>query len=157
VLSGHGEGTKVSELRLKPVILGGLIAGTIDIFAAAFISHHTPWVILYYIAGGLLGRAALDGGWSVAVLGLALQWAMSLIIAAPFVFVADRMRILKRHWIIAGVAYGTVVFYVMNHVVVPLSAWHSKPTSNEVRIAEDLLAMWLFGVIIAACARATRA
>lgn len=144
-------------LRLKPVILGGLIAGTIDIFAAALISHHTPVVILYFIAGGLLGRAALDGGWSIAVLGLALQWGMSIVIAAPFVFAADRVSILKRHWIIAGVAYGVVVFYVMNYIVVPLSAWHSKPTSNEVRLAENLIAMWLFGVIIAACARATRA
>ncbi|TMH36972.1 MAG: hypothetical protein E6H66_03940 [Betaproteobacteria bacterium] len=66
---------------LVAILLGGFIAGTIDIGAAALINWVSPILILHFIAGGLLGKAALGGGTPVALLGLLLQWAMSLIIA----------------------------------------------------------------------------
>ena len=44
------------------ILVGGLVAGTIDIGAAALISAMSPVRILKVVAGGLLGRAALDGG-----------------------------------------------------------------------------------------------
>ena len=50
-------------------------------------------LILHYVAAGLLGpKAALAGGASVAILGLVLQWAMSLLIAAIFVLAAQKCR-----------------------------------------------------------------
>ena len=46
---------------LSAVIVGGLIAGTVDIGAAALISRADPFVVQQFIAGGLLGPAALQG------------------------------------------------------------------------------------------------
>ena len=66
---------------LIAILLGGFIAGTIDIGAAALIEQRSPLVILHFVAGGLIGKQALAGGASVEILGLILQWAMSLIIA----------------------------------------------------------------------------
>lgn len=71
--------------RLTAIALGGLIAGTIDIGAAALINGVSLFRILHFIAGGVLGKAALDGGAAVEWLGLALQWAMSVLIAAFYV------------------------------------------------------------------------
>ncbi|NMW25862.1 hypothetical protein HFP05_16265, partial [Rhodanobacter denitrificans] len=90
----------------------------------------------------------------VAALGLGLQWAMSLLIAAIFVFAAARMSWLGRRWITAGVLYGVAVFVVMEYVVVPLSA-AATPHFTALSLAENLLAMWLFGLIVSFFARDT--
>jgi uncharacterized membrane protein YagU involved in acid resistance len=62
------------------------------------------------------------------------------------------MSWLTRHWIGAGVLYGAVVFVVMEYVVVPLSA-AGKPHFTALSLAENLLAMFVFGLIVAFFAR----
>jgi uncharacterized membrane protein YagU involved in acid resistance len=99
-----------------------------------------------------LGRASFTGGAATAVLGLLLQWAMSLIIAAVYVLAARYRPIILRRWIACGIAYGAVIFFVMNYVVVPLSAaarHHDLPRFTLSHFVENLLAMLLFGLIVA--------
>jgi hypothetical protein len=141
-------GWKALPARLTAIVLGGLIAGTIDIGAAALINSVSPFRILQFIAGGLLGKAALEGGAAVELLGLALQWAMSLLIAAVYV-VLCRLPVLGRRWIAGGLAYGVIIFFVMNYAVVPASAWERWPQFTAERFAENMLAMLLFGLIVA--------
>ncbi|OHC36783.1 hypothetical protein [Rhodanobacter soli] len=136
------------------ILYGGIVAGSLDVLAAALINWLDPLIILRAIASGLLGRAAFQGGLPVAALGLGLQWAMSLLIAAIFVFAAARMSWLGRRWITAGVLYGVAVFVVMEYVVVPLSA-AATPHFTALSLAENLLAMWLFGLIVSFFARDT--
>lgn len=131
------------------MLLGGLIAGTVDIGAAALINDVSPVRILYFIAGGVLGRLALEGGALAATLGLALQWVMSLLIAAVYVIVSRRFPALRRVWIAGGLAYGPIIFLVMNYAVVPLSAWGRWPHFTAAKAIANLLAMLLFGVIVA--------
>ncbi len=137
----------------RAILAGGFIAGTVDIFAASLISQFNPMVILRFVAGGVLGPAALQGGVSTSILGLVLQWAMSLLIAAIFVLAALRLRWLTARPVIAGLAYGVVIYFVMNYAVVPLSAWHHVPTFKLVSFLENLAAMLLFGLIVAFYAR----
>jgi hypothetical protein len=136
---------------LIAVLLGGFIAGSVDIFAAALIYHANPVLILHAIASGLLGKAAFQGGASVAALGLVLQWVMSWLIAACYVVAAHRLHWMNRNWLYAGLCNGVVIYIVMNYVVRPLSA--AWPPSNfhfdPVRFSENMLAMLLFGLIIA--------
>jgi uncharacterized membrane protein YagU involved in acid resistance len=81
-----------------------------------------------------------------------LQWLMSIIIAAVFIYAAAKIPALLRNWIAAGVAYGVVVYFVMTFVVVPLSRAKSGHVSLTSFI-ENLLAMILFGLIVAYVAR----
>ncbi|MEP6939742.1 MAG: hypothetical protein ABI846_08255 [Rudaea sp.] len=139
---------------LLAILYGGLIAGTLDIGAAALINMIDPVVIMRYIAGGLLGKTqALAGGTPTAVLGTFLQWAMSLVIAAVYVLASRRLSFLTARWLPAGIAYGVVVFIVMNYVVVPLSAIAKLPTFTLYSFSTNLLAMIVFGVIVAYFAR----
>jgi len=46
-----------------------------------------------------------------------------------------------------------VIFFVMNYVVVPLSMVGHRPRLTPRHFAEDMLAMLLFGLIIAFFAR----
>ncbi|HWX67816.1 MAG TPA: hypothetical protein VNZ27_15470 [Rhodanobacter sp.] len=141
---------------LTAILCSGFVAGTIDIGSAAVINGMSPLIILRAIASGLLGKAAFQGGMPISLLGLGLQWAMSLLIAAIFVFAAGQMAWIKRRWVIAGVLYGVVVFGVMEYVVVPLSAAWPKPHFTTQSFIENLLAMLLFGLIVAFFARRAR-
>jgi hypothetical protein len=131
------------------ILLGGLIAGTIDVFAASLINHLNLVAILHSIASGLLGRNSFYGGWTSAGIGLGLQWAMALAIAAIYVFASKYFLVLARHWFWGGLAYGVGIYVVMNFAVVPLSAAPFKYHFALPKAAEDMLAMLLFGLIVA--------
>jgi uncharacterized membrane protein YagU involved in acid resistance len=135
------------------ILLGGLIAGTLDIGAAALINGRSPLVILLGIASGLLGKASFQGGLPTLVLGLGLQWLMSLIIAAVYVLVSNRIPELKQHWIAGGLAYGVGIFVVMNYMVVPLSEIGRIPQFTSWTFGGNVLAMLGFGLLIAFFAR----
>ena len=133
----------------KAILCGGLVAGTIDIGSASLINWISPVIILRAVASGVLGKPSFSGGLYSAALGLGLQWAMSILIAAIYVLAALRMPRLGRHWVAGGLLYGVVVFFVMSYVVVPLSAAWPKHGFTLQSFLENLLAMVLFGVIVA--------
>ncbi|MGB6309632.1 MAG: hypothetical protein WBF89_17735 [Steroidobacteraceae bacterium] len=151
--SGHATKTRALNEVIAPILLGGIIAGTIDIGAASLINAAKPARILQAIASGLLGKSAFDGNSATVVLGLVLQWGMSIVIASIFVVAVRWRPVLGRHWVRAGLAYGVAVFVVMNYVVLPLSAIGHAPRFRVVHFTEDMVAMLLFGLIVAYFAR----
>jgi hypothetical protein len=143
---------------LLAILTGGLLAGTLDIGAAALINRVSPVLIAHYIGSGVLGKASFSIGAPAAYLGLILQWVMSVLIAAIYWFVTARLPRLREQWWLGGLLAGAVIFLVMNFIVMPLSA--APVTLHEIiagfrvtKGAENLLAMFLFGLIIACCAR----
>lgn len=135
---------------LTAILLAGLIAGTIDIGAACLINSRDPIFICQAIASGVLGKASFHGGLQSAALGLVLQWVMGIIIAAIYIVAAQIMPVLRRAWLSFGLLYGVGIYFVMNLVVVPLSAAHGKGYHFvPVRFAEDMVAMLVFGTIVA--------
>jgi hypothetical protein len=143
---------------LSAILLGGLVAGTLDIFVAAAINHIRVGVILQAIASGLLGRASFSEGQRSMAIGLVAQELMSLAIAAIYVLASIRLPLLRRRPLALGALYGVGIFLVMNFVVVPLSAaWPRHRPVHMEAVLLNLAAMILFGVIVAACSRfATR-
>jgi predicted neutral ceramidase superfamily lipid hydrolase len=138
---------------LSAIFFGGVIAASIDIAAACLISGRGPAFIMQAIAGGLLGRASFQGGMATVILGAALQEVMGILIAAIYVVSSKTVPGLLRHWIPSGIAYGVIIFFVMNYVVVPLSALRSAPHFTPGKFAANLAAMLLFGLIVASFAR----
>ena len=138
----------ISRGTLRTILVAGFIAGTIDVGAACLINSLGPVIILKAIAAGILGPASFRGGAAAAALGLVLQWLMSWVIAAVYFLAAANRPILRRRWILSGLAYGMVVFIVMNYIVMPLSAIGHIPTFTVIRFVSNLLAMFLFGLII---------
>jgi hypothetical protein len=138
---------------LKAVLWGGLIAGTVDVISPSLIYMVSPLLILRAIASGLLGKPAFSGGLPVEFLGLLLQWGMSLIIAAIYMAAVQRVAWARRDWRVTGLVAGLIIYLVMTYVVRPLSAaWppadYSKPM-DWIKVAENLVAMWVFGLILA--------
>jgi uncharacterized membrane protein YagU involved in acid resistance len=140
--------------RIWASLVGGLLAGTLDIFVACAIFHAPPDAVLHAIASGLIGRAAaVHGGTQTVLLGLALQEFISVVAAGTYVFAAARLPILLQRPVICGLAFGLAVNLFMNFIVVPLSLARAAPLMS-LYFLENLIAnMILFGVPIALVAR----
>lgn len=119
---------------LMAVLVGGLIAGALDITYAFIVygplahavgisTSTSPEGVLQSVAGGWMGHdAASAGGLQTALIGLGTHFMIALIMAAVFVFFAGRIGALSKSPILWGFLYGLVLFVVMNYAVVPLSA-----------------------------------
>ena len=140
----------------RAAVVAGLIAGTIDIGAAATINHVGPGLILQGIASGLIGMQSYAGGAGTVALGLALQLGMSIVIAGIYAMVATRLDWLVSRPVLAGLAFGIGVFVVMNMIVVPLSAFGPRPAHvSLVWVVLNVVAMLVFGVLVALIVRRT--
>ena len=113
----------------KAILVGGLIAGALDITYACVFSYlrsgRKPVFILQSVASGALGRdAALAGGNKTAALGLFFHFLIALIAAAVYYFASRVLRFMVTQAVICGILYGVCVYLVMNCVVLRLSAIH---------------------------------
>jgi Na+/alanine symporter len=108
---------------LLAIAVGGLIAGTLDLLQACVLFG---WDIPLVIAGGLLGRQAFQGGVGTYVLGVFLHFFIACSAAAIYYAASRRLVFLKEHPLVCGLFFGGAVQEVMNLVVLPLSALHSR-------------------------------
>ncbi len=143
---------------LAPVLLGGLVAGTLDIlFAITFwgLKASVPATrILQSVASGLLGKASFEGGTATAVLGLGLHFLIATTMSLAYYVVARRWRLLVERAIPLGAAYGLFLYGMMNYVVVPLSRANSGGAKNPLWVGLGIAVhMFLIGVPIALASR----
>ena len=135
--------------RLRAILVGGSIAGTLDIlFAIAFaiFNGRTATWLLQTVATGALGQSAYEGGATAAVLGLAGHFALSFGWAALFVVVAARQPRLLARPLVTALLFGLVVFLAMRLVVLPLSAFPYPVSVFSKAAGLDLLShVFLFG------------
>lgn len=112
---------------ILPIVLGGLIAGALDIgyaMAHYYAVYQAPPVrILQSVAAGAIGpEAARAGGWSTGALGLGLHFALTTIMAAFFVAWTRMVPDLNKWPLLSGPSYGLAIFALMQVVVLPMSA-----------------------------------
>ena len=117
---------------LRRVFAAGMLLGLTDISYAwllyvIILGRTTYTRVAQSIASGLLGRATYSGGAATAVLGLTLHFTIALIWTVFFYLLfrywppMRRMLQAKRGPIYVGLAYGVIIWLVMNLVVIPLS------------------------------------
>jgi hypothetical protein len=115
---------------IRAVLKGGFLAGILDI-TAAFVVYGfrgaSPVRILQSIAAGLLGADALAGGLATAGLGGLLHFIIATGWAALYFVLSRKLDVLLRRPVLSGMAYGVVVYFIMNLVVLPLSAFPERP------------------------------
>lgn len=116
---------------LKPILIGGLIAGALDITYACIDAYirrgWTPARLLQAVAAGALGpKSATEGGIKTAALGLAFHFLIALVAATVFYIASRGFRFMVKHAVISGMLYGICVYAVMNCIVLRLSAIHLK-------------------------------
>ncbi|HEY4100046.1 MAG TPA: hypothetical protein VGM20_04120 [Gemmatimonadales bacterium] len=123
-------------------VVAGLMVAVLDLSFAA-----TYWVVLRGaitfprllkgIAAGVLGRAALQDGASVAWLGLLVHCTVAFGWTALFLLMRARWPAFRRALstqrgiVSIGVAYGASVWLVMDFIVIPLSGATPTPLSSS--------------------------
>ncbi|SRR5260370_2405814 len=144
--STKGSGT------LPAILIGGLIAGTLDITYACVFSYirrgATPIAVLQSVASGALGAKAREGGIKTAALGLFFHFLIALI-AATVYFIASRgLRFMVTQAVVCGILYGVCVYVFMNCVVLRLSAIHSTtwPWAYPKSVLIGGLLIHMFGI-----------
>ena len=124
----------------------GLIVGTLDILSAFLIAlsrGSTVTRLLQFIASGLLGPQAFQGGAATAVLGLALHFFIAFTLVAVFYAARRRFGFVRNYAISSGIVYGLIVYGVMNLIVLPLSA--AKPRHS---LSGDLIQIGIHMFVI---------
>ena|SRR5215469_17004434 len=107
------------------VVWGGLVAGVLDAadgIVAYGIRGLNPIQVLQYIASGALGAAAFSGGLLTAGVGAFFHFFIAFVVAGVFYLGSRAIPQLTRHYIASGLLYGAAVYFVMNYLVLPLSA-----------------------------------
>jgi hypothetical protein len=109
----------------RTIAVTGLIVGAMDISSAIIIAiarGSTVTRLMQFIASGLLGPTAFQGGLATVALGLALHFVIAFSLVAVFYAATRSFGFLRRQAVVSGLVYGLIVFGVMNLIVLPLSA-----------------------------------
>jgi hypothetical protein len=142
---------------LQPILLGGLIAGTLDMTAACvqawLLASITPFQVARFIASGVVGPAARSGGGATVALGFAFHYLIATTAAAVYYFASRKLPILVERPISMGLLYGVFVYLFMNFVVVPLSKIGFRPSTLQNRAIAALIIMFCIGLPIALIVR----
>jgi hypothetical protein len=138
---------------LKPILVGGLIAGVLDITYACIHSYirrgWSPARLLQSVAAGALGpQRATAGGLKTAALGLIFHFLIALIAAAVYYFASRVIRFMITQAVISGIVYGLLVYAFMNCVVLRMSAIHATvwPWSYPTSLLIGGLLIHMFGI-----------
>jgi hypothetical protein len=118
------------------IILGGLVAGTLDAVDAVIaygILGMNPVQVLQYLASGILGGSAYAGfsaaGIAYAGLGAGLHFIIACTVAAVYYAGALKLPALTRRPGAFGLLYGAGVFLFMTFLVLPSSNVTKSPFS----------------------------
>ena len=114
------------------IVFGGLAIGILDFLDASIffplyfgISFIDVW---HGPAAGLIGReASRAGGTKTALLGIAAHFMVAFCIAAVYFALSRFVPFLIKHPIVSGLVYGIAAHFVMQYVVIPLSAVGTVP------------------------------
>jgi hypothetical protein len=118
---------------LATIGFGGLAIGVLDFLdASSFFPLYygiTFQQVWWGPASGVLGRdAAREGGWNTAVLGIILHFVVAVCIATVYYLFSRSIPFMIEHPVVSGLVFGVAANYVMQCIVLPLSARRTSPT-----------------------------
>jgi hypothetical protein len=125
----------------RTILWGGLACGILDITSAIIITAligRSPIRMLQSISRGLLGEDAYNGGIPIAVLGMVLHFVIAFTATIIFYMASRKLKFLTHTPILWGPLYGIAVYFFMNFVVLPLSAFPNKLTYTSETLAIGL-------------------
>jgi hypothetical protein len=118
--------------------IAGLIAITIYLVVERAIAEHLSPVLclqqlLQWDASNAYGPKAFDGGWPMALAGLAMDCIVALCWAVVFTVLYVSFAAVRHNVVVSGLVFGAIVMLVMIFGVVPLGhAVHLQRTPAHV-------------------------
>ena len=137
---------------IKAIVAAGLTCGCLDITAALVVYGYfglKPVRLLQGIAAGLLGPRSYAGGLATVLLGLVCHFTVAFLAAIVYFALSRFVPLLLQHAILSGILYGPVVYFFMQHVVLPLSNATRRPFSVKMMIIGVVIHIFCVGLPIA--------
>lgn len=106
----------------KMIALATATAGTLDLLSAFVfggMAGRTPVQVLQGVATGPFGDGMRQGGAGAAAAGLLTHYAIMTVMVSVFVLAARRIGWLTARPVVAGLAYGLLLYLVMYWGVLP--------------------------------------
>ena len=133
----------------RAILDGGLTVGVLDLIDAFVFfglrSGAQPIPILHSIAAGFLGRdAARAGGVPTAIVGLLSHFLVAFCIVTVYVLMSRAIPLLRKQWVVCGLAFGVAAYFVMTWFVVPLS----NAGTGQITFALPATAVLINGILI---------
>ena len=133
----------------RAILYGGLTVGTLDLLDAFIFfglrSGAPPMGILHSIAAGFLGRdAARAGGVPTAGLGLFSHYLVAFSIVTVYVLLSRAIPLLRKHWLVCGLVFGVIAYFVMTWLVVPMS----NAGNHQITFALPVTPVMINGILI---------
>lgn len=133
----------------KIILSMWLIAGTFDICIAilqTLASGGKPIRMLQFIASGIFGPKAFSGGVLFAIYGLLLHYVIAYIWVLLFFKVYNKLGLLRKNRILAGIMYGLFIWIFMNLIVMPISNTPSIKFSMVKAVISMLVIIGAIGI-----------
>jgi hypothetical protein len=132
----------------KSILFTTFIAGTCDIVAActqAYISAKIlPTIVLKYIASGVFGKSAYEGGIEILLLGLLFHYLIALACTAAFYWLYPKLSFPKFSLFLNAFIIGIVAWFVTTQMIIPMSQITPAPFS----VSKALMAISILIVCI---------
>lgn len=110
---------------LKQILKTTLLAGSLDILAAFLNSYlrnkTSPGIVLQYIASGVMGNIAFEGGYASMALGLFFHFMIAFSCTAIFFVLFPTLKFLNRSVLLNSVLIALAGWAVTNLLVMPVS------------------------------------
>ena len=133
----------------RAILYGGLTVGTLDLIDAFVFfglrSGARPVAILHSIAAGFVGRdAARAGGIPTAILGFFSHYLVGFSIVTVYVLLSRVAPMMRKQWLISGIAFGVIAYFVMTWFVVPMS----NAGNHQITFALPAAPIMINGILI---------
>jgi uncharacterized membrane protein YagU involved in acid resistance len=149
--------SRSNNTLLTAIVVAGIVTGTLDIvaaFASAYLQNlTTPPAVLRFIASGIFGTDAFDGGFLMALVGLVLHFVIAFIWSLIYFRLYKLFPSIGKRAVVAGLVYGLMVWLIMNRVVLPASNAPQLPFNWTGAIRGVVILMLLIGLPNAILAR----
>jgi hypothetical protein len=113
------------------IIKSGLIVGTLDITFACISAYMRasmlPYNLIKFVASGVYGKAAFEGGSDMVAMGLLFHYCIAFAFTILFFYAYPYIVLLHKNWVVTGVLYGAFVWSVMNLIVLPMTHVAQSP------------------------------
>jgi hypothetical protein len=118
----------------ETILFGGLAIGILDFLDASIFFPNYYGITFQQVwwgpASGIIGRdAAKAGGWNTALFGILMHFAVAFSIATVYWLCSRVLPFMLKKPVISGLIFGVLAHFVMQCIVVPLSARATSPTA----------------------------
>jgi len=112
-------------MKIKIILLAGLLVGTLDILAASvdyyIATGNGPSGVLRFIASGVFGGEAFTGSNAMIAWGLFFHYVIAFSFTILFFWLYLKVQLMRTYPFATAILYGVFMWIITALIIVPLS------------------------------------